>query len=167
MASKKGMWTHQNSFSWHFCPRIRKAWTEKGLRSFHWHFRVKNTPLLAFRWPWKSRKSHSCAVQCLHLFSFCRPRRMLNGNGRAKGWILASLPSKLCPGDGYTPSAHPQTSHRIPTIKWRRWSSVWLTQLPGSVFAVLNSTFGVLGVCLRLCRVLQKYKMSEILRIKS
>lgn len=123
MASKKGMWTDQNSFSWHFCPRIWKAWTEKGLRSFHWHFRVKNTPLLAFRWPWKSRKSHSCAVQCLHLFSFCRPRRMLNGNGRAKGWISASLPSRLCPGDGYTPSARPQTSRRIPTIKWRRWSS--------------------------------------------
>lgn len=44
---------------------------------------------------------------------------------------------------------------------------VWLTQLPRSVFAVLNSTLGVLGVCLRLCRVLQKYKMAEILKIKS
>ena len=93
--------------------------------------------------------------------------------GWPSGHQCPHLPPPSCaycsapsPGGGYTRFGWPLTSSRIPTVK-KRWSSESRAHTTSQVSVFTVELQILRSRCLRQCSVLQKYKMPDILKIKS
>lgn len=151
-------------------------------RKRQWHFRIKNTIFfLAFRWGMvpicfikapKSRKSHSCAVRCLHLFLQAKEDGQIAVK-EPKDGFWCPCPPPTCPycskaqGMATPVLGDPKVLAEFLSKKRKRWSSEFWVHTTSQV-SVFSAEFQIWGSrCLWQCSALQKYKRSEILKIKS